>query len=253
MNITVKATKILKTGANDYGNWKLVKVTTDEDVEYTTFIKDEDDNITPGDVLAIDNLSQDDKERWSFKKYEIVGAAKAKTKQPPAKTTPAIDPTRVSIERQVAAKLVFEFFRDDDIGEMLADAELVYQWISMTGDTPQPTSKPPERVSSPTPTVTKVNPQPEQETHPETRQPVLTEPYGEQIDKVVGGRDLSLLKTTTDVMRAITGETNGSLQPTDQLNLLREVDPAFKWTGYKGTMPDLYQKILLLAEGEVKE
>ncbi|MBU2020116.1 MAG: hypothetical protein KJ941_10775, partial [Bacteroidetes bacterium] len=118
MNITVKAVKVLKTGANDYGNWKLTQVTTDEDVPYTTFLKDEDDNITPGNVLAIDNLSQDDRGRWSFKKHEVVGIAEPKSKpekgediKQTTKPAPQLDPTRVSIERQVSAKLALEFFQ----------------------------------------------------------------------------------------------------------------------------------------------
>jgi len=119
------------------------------------------------------------------------------------------------------------------------------EWCNEPEETPEPQPDAPERVSSPPKQEASSNP-PEQE-----------DGYSKQIDKVVGGGDLSLdlslLKTTTDVMRVIAVDTNGSLQPTDQLNLLREVDPAFTWTGYKGTMLDLYKTILLLAEGEMKE
>ena len=77
MQITVKSTEVLKTGSNDYGDWKLVKIVTDEDVEYTTLAK-EADIIASGVTINISNM--DEKEyngvvQKSFKKFEFVHGA----------------------------------------------------------------------------------------------------------------------------------------------------------------------------------
>ena len=75
MEITVKSTKVLKRGKNDYGDWALVKIITDKDIEYTTLHK-EAETITLGMVIEIDQLSieedKDGKEKRSFKKFEVV-------------------------------------------------------------------------------------------------------------------------------------------------------------------------------------
>ena len=73
MQVTVKSTKVLKSGEGDYGPWKLVKVATEEGTDYTTFA-DGAENLGSGAVITIENLDQDDKQRWSFKKYEVVSA-----------------------------------------------------------------------------------------------------------------------------------------------------------------------------------
>jgi len=48
---------------------------------------------------------------------------------------PKVDTTRVSIERQVAAKLALEFLPNKDLEATLQKAERIYQWIS--GSIPQ--------------------------------------------------------------------------------------------------------------------
>ncbi len=70
MNIVVKSVKVLKTGTNDYGKWTFVKVTTDDE-EYTTFLGENSEPITPGSTLNISDLNEDEKGK-SFKKYEII-------------------------------------------------------------------------------------------------------------------------------------------------------------------------------------
>ena len=85
MQITVEAVKVLKTGTNDYGKWKLVKVVTDKDIEYTTLAK-EAESIKPGMVIDIDELSmevKDDKERWSFKKFKVIEGDEASLEKAP--------------------------------------------------------------------------------------------------------------------------------------------------------------------------
>lgn len=74
MQITVKSSKVLSRGKNNYGPWALVKVITDKDVEYTTLAK-EAESIVAGMVIDIDQLSIDEKdgqEKRSFKKFEII-------------------------------------------------------------------------------------------------------------------------------------------------------------------------------------
>ena len=65
MQITVKEIKVLKTGENKFGAWKLVLVTT-EDTEYTTLAK-EADTIKPGSIVNITDMDKDDKDRENFK------------------------------------------------------------------------------------------------------------------------------------------------------------------------------------------
>ncbi len=152
MQITVQSTKLKSNGTNEYGAWELVIVTSTEGVEYST-LADEAKLIPPGSIINITNMDKDKKGRDQFKKYEIVGKGQVSS-SPEAK--PNGDMTnemwaekqrieRSSIERQVAAKIAFEFCRDDDIAETLMDAELIYQWIS--GHSPSP--KPTEPQSSP--------------------------------------------------------------------------------------------------------
>ncbi len=82
MNIKVKSTKVLKTGTNNYGEWKLVGVTTDEDVEYTTLAK-EADIIGEGVTINISNMDENAKGQKSFKKFEFVHGAEANQGTPP--------------------------------------------------------------------------------------------------------------------------------------------------------------------------
>ncbi len=82
MDITVKSVKVLKAGTNDYGEWKLVKVVTDEDVEYTTLAK-EADIIAEGVTISISNMDENTKGQKSFKKFEFVHGAEANQGTPP--------------------------------------------------------------------------------------------------------------------------------------------------------------------------
>jgi len=77
MNVTVKSIKSLTKGTNKYGPWELWKITTTQDVEWTTLAK-EAGTITAGMVIKLDELSideKDGKEQRSFKKFEIVEQA----------------------------------------------------------------------------------------------------------------------------------------------------------------------------------
>lgn len=109
MKITVKEVKILSTGANDHGEWKLVKVTT-EDIEYTTFAEGAE-LIPVGSTINITNMDKDTQDRESFKKFEIVGGAQegdAKASESNEKPAVKVDARDRSIARAVALKAAVE-------------------------------------------------------------------------------------------------------------------------------------------------
>lgn len=83
MKITVKAVKVLKKGTNKFGDWKLVKVETDKDEEYTT-LADDADQITGGSVINITDMDEDEKGK-KFKKFEIISSEKAAAPSPSGK------------------------------------------------------------------------------------------------------------------------------------------------------------------------
>ena len=76
MNITVKSVKVLKTGKNDFGPFIFTKIFTDQDVEYTTYAEDAS-LLSPGSVIIIANMDENDKGQKSFKKYELVSGSTA--------------------------------------------------------------------------------------------------------------------------------------------------------------------------------
>ena len=81
MQVTVtEPTKVLKSGTNDYGPWKLVKVVTDKE-EYTTLAKGADE-LGAGAVINIEGLDQNEKEQWKFKKFEIVSVGEPPQPKP---------------------------------------------------------------------------------------------------------------------------------------------------------------------------
>ena len=91
MNINVKSVKVIKTGTNDYGEWELVKIITDEDVEYTT-LAEKADQISPGVTLNISNMDEKGykgKVQRSFKKFEYVEGAAKPAPTPSEQMTPA--------------------------------------------------------------------------------------------------------------------------------------------------------------------
>jgi len=52
MQITIKSIKVLKTGTNKTGEWKLIGVTSDDGTNYATFHKSAE-NLIPGTVIDI--------------------------------------------------------------------------------------------------------------------------------------------------------------------------------------------------------
>ena len=127
MEITVKSTKMLKDGTNDYGAWKLIAIVTSEDIKYTTLAKGAE-TITAGAVIDISNMDEDDKGK-SFKKFKIISEGR---KPPSPSEGDGMTPDmwdekdkkhRESIESQVAFKGVVELMvaliisKDDQLGK----------------------------------------------------------------------------------------------------------------------------------------
>ena len=97
MQITVKSTKVLRTGTNEHGDWKLVKVLT-EDTEYTTFA-DGAENLAPGTAINITDMDEDVKGK-KFKKYEVINGSQP----PPESPQKSIERTPPSNEGNGAAR-----------------------------------------------------------------------------------------------------------------------------------------------------
>ncbi len=149
MQITVKSTKVLKTGTGEYGEWVMVKVEANEG-EYVTFADNAQD-IQPGSVINITDMDEDEKGK-KFKKYEVIEKGQVSS-SPEAKPNGDMtndmwaekdNITRTSIERQVSAKIAFEH-TEFEVDKTLEIAEQIYQWISGQSTSPKPS---PERTES---------------------------------------------------------------------------------------------------------
>jgi len=129
MQVTVKETKVVKTGKGEYGEWKLVGVTTD-DGKYTTFAKDAE-KLIPGSVIEITDLNENEKGK-SFKKYALISEptkeeAIALAKEDKMTVDMWADKdriTRASIEGQVAMKCYTDLVvaKVDKIPSLLREA-----------------------------------------------------------------------------------------------------------------------------------
>ena len=125
MKITVKSTKVLSKGTNKFGDWILVKVTTDDE-EYTT-LADGAEMLTPGTIINITDMDEDAKGK-KFKKYEILEKGEASSSPAPngEMTNEMWDAKakleRDSIESQTRAERITELWIAGKINE---DNELV--------------------------------------------------------------------------------------------------------------------------------
>lgn len=78
MQLTVKETKVLKTGTNKSGEWELIKVTSEDNTEYTTFDK-KAKNLT-GAVIDIEPIIKEGK--LSFKDFKVIVEASKESSIP---------------------------------------------------------------------------------------------------------------------------------------------------------------------------
>uniref|UniRef100_A0A6M3Y4D6 Uncharacterized protein n=1 Tax=viral metagenome TaxID=1070528 RepID=A0A6M3Y4D6_9ZZZZ len=164
MEITVKSTKVLKTGTNNYGEWKLVKVYTDTE-EYTTLATDAD-LIPNGSTITITNMDEDDRGK-KFKKFEIKeqGTAPKQTDTVHATKTATTVPFNRdnSIETQVAFKGIMEAFSAGQLKEDSPYVKAALAWamarigkpieertneIDEVKETPTPTPKPAQKATT---------------------------------------------------------------------------------------------------------
>ena len=128
MEIIVKGIKVLKTGTNDYGEWKLVKVTT-EDEEYTTLAKEA--NLIPnGATINITDMDEDAKGK-KFKKFEIVNGdniSQVSGNSPTPKRSERDSSTNDSIEAQVAFKGMVELISTGMVKANTMEYKATIEW-----------------------------------------------------------------------------------------------------------------------------
>jgi len=72
MQITVKSTRVLKTGTNKSGDWELIGLTSDDGTTYTTFFKSAS-SLAPGTVIDIGE-PEIKEGKVSFKDFTVVSA-----------------------------------------------------------------------------------------------------------------------------------------------------------------------------------
>jgi len=170
MQITVKSTKIAKTGTNKSGDWELVLVTSDDGTDYATFHKNAK-NLIAGTVIDIGE-PKIEKGKCSFKEYEIVSAP---AETPPAGTsksdmTPEMWAEKDRIERwsfeaQVAYKGIVELVKtiystDKEIPDELKKVyDVALNWALAHFQTSNPTpTKPVWQATKPTQEATEPEP-----------------------------------------------------------------------------------------------
>ncbi|KKN76870.1 hypothetical protein LCGC14_0365210 [marine sediment metagenome] len=119
--------------------------------------------------------------------------------------------TRRSIERQTAAKIAFEFARDDEEVRITLDhAELIYQWIS--GQPSEPSPKATEKAGS-TPFGSALS-------KPPATGVTATKPSPAEEGKVVVDRNLGAIKSLPQFHKAVFDDFR--LQPEESLKLLEK-------------------------------
>ena len=110
MQITVKEAKLLKSGSNNKGEWKLFKVVASDGVEYTTF-DTKAGHLAQGAVIEIGDITLKDGDKRSFKELTIIseGATKPAPNGSALTNEQWAEKQRIerdSIEAQVAVKSI---------------------------------------------------------------------------------------------------------------------------------------------------
>lgn len=148
------------------------------------------------------------------------------------KATPAEEMTEGNVSENVKERRTVDktshwcpihdvnFFKKGRMKGYAHQVEGTNEWCNEPEESPIPTQKPPPQKA------------PERE------------PYAEQIDRVVADRDLSKLKTLTDMQKAV--HADFGLQPND---ILKELGYS-RWSDVVDSPLDCYLKIQTLQEGE---
>lgn len=109
MQITIQESRVVKTGANKNGEWELIRVTSQDNTEYTTFDK-KAKHLTNGSVIEFEPIIKEGK--LSFKVFKLISEGQVSTPSPGAKSNGMTPEAwaekdrleRFSIESQVAFK-----------------------------------------------------------------------------------------------------------------------------------------------------
>ena len=126
MQITVKEAKFLKDGESKKGKWRLFKVVSQDGVEYTTF-DTKAEQLSPGAVIEIGDITIKDGDKRSFKELAMVSEGKAPASSPQSNGNGMSQEawaekdriTRQSIESQKRADIIAQLWiagkiADDD-------------------------------------------------------------------------------------------------------------------------------------------
>ena len=110
MQITLKEAKLLKSGSNNKGEWKLFKVVASDGVEYTTF-DTKAGHLSQGAVIELGDITLKDGDKRSFKELTIIseGAIKPATNGSALTNEQWAEKQRIerdSIEAQVAVNTI---------------------------------------------------------------------------------------------------------------------------------------------------
>lgn len=107
MQITVKEAKVVKTGTNKRGDWELIRVTSGDNTEYTTF--DKKAKVPSGSVIEFEEINEEGK--LSFKECTVITEAVKGENGGQMNKEDWVEKQRIeraSIENQVRAKLIVE-------------------------------------------------------------------------------------------------------------------------------------------------
>ena len=132
MEIAVKSIKVLKTGKNDFGDWKLVKLNTVDDVEYTT-LADGAEMIMPSSLIEITNMDEDKKGQKSFKKFKVI--SEGHVSSPQETTNGNGEPTekRNSIENQTRAYIIADLYKAEKLEAKSSQVVSLLVWLDKLG------------------------------------------------------------------------------------------------------------------------
>lgn len=153
MQITVKEAKVVKTGTNKSGEWELIRVTSEDNTEYTTF--DKKAKTLTGATIEFEPIIKEGK--LSFKEFKLISegqvsllpAAKAEGMTPEA-WAEKDRLERFSIESQVAFKGIIELAKQPiaDDTQTLEVYRAALDWAMAHFKPVQTTTKAPEKLKA---------------------------------------------------------------------------------------------------------
>ena len=204
MQITVKDSKVVKTGTNKSGEWELIRVISEDNTEYTTFDK-KVKSLPNGSVIEFEPIIKEGK--LSFKDFKVISEAPAKSNGDQMSKEDWADKQRVertSIENQVRAKLIVELRITGAIDDKSKLYQKCLEWLDKLDVQPK-TKKPQDDKRTDTSAVVKQA----------TEEELFAEESSEQID-------LDWLKESLETLRA------KKIEAWTESNLLTYMKTAYK-------------------------